>query len=448
MTSDPEPLQGFPAYVSALLLQDREVLVVGGGHVAQATIPRLLQTGARVRVVAPQVTDTLREQALQGQLHWEEREFRDGDLDGSWYVIAATDSPAVNAMVAQSCEARRTFCERPDAADQGSGWTPAIAHVDADGVSGAVVGGRDPGRVRTVREAVGKALVFSPSAEEFPPGTVVLVGGGPGDPGLMTTAGLAAIRGADVIVHDRLGPLELLAEARADAEILNVGKVPYGPSTPQEEINGLLIDRARKNLRVVRLKGGDNYVFGRGGEEWLECAEAGVPVRVIPGVTSAVAVPALAGIPVTHRALSQGFCVVGGHVPPGHEQSDVNWRSLAQSGLTLVILMGVKHLTAIADELITGGLSPQTPAAVIVEGTTDQQWSLRSTLGNIGHEAVAAGVYPPAVIVVGAVAALELNGAGANGYIDARATERTEVLSDPRCTDGVGSWLADSRQWV
>lgn len=358
MTADRESFQGFPAHQSAELLQDKDVLAVGGGHVAQGT----------------------------------------------------------------------------------------IAHVYADDVSITITGGSDPGRVRAVRQAVIKALASLPSAEEFPPGTVVLVGGGPGDPGLMTTAGLAAIRGADVIIHDRLGPMELLAEARADAEILNVGKVPYGPSTPQEEINGLLIDRARRNLRVVRLKGGDNYVFGRGGEEWLECAEAGVPVRVIPGVTSALAVPALAGIPVTHRTLSQGLCVVGGHVPPGHERSDVNWQALAQSGLTLVILMGVKHLAAIADELIMGGLSPETPAAVIIEGTTHQQWSLRSTLGNIGDEAAAAGVHPPAVIVIGAVAALELHSAAANGYTN--ATERGEGMPDPRCTDGVGSWLSKTRHWV
>ncbi|MGO1384926.1 MAG: uroporphyrinogen-III C-methyltransferase [Arachnia sp.] len=248
----------------------------------------------------------------------------------------------------------------------------------------------------------------NPSEGRFPRGTVVLVGGGPGDPGLMTSAGLAAIRGADVIVHDRLGPVELLAEVREDAEIINVGKVPHGPFTPQEDINRILIDRARKHLRVVRLKGGDNYVFGRGGEEWLQCAEAGVPVRVIPGVTSAVAVPALAGIPVTHRTLSQGFCVVGGHVPPGHAQSDVNWAALARSGITLVILMGVTHLAEIAEELMKGGLPPETPAAVVVEGTTKRQRSVRSTLAKVSMDAAKAGVSPPAVVVVGAVAGLEL----------------------------------------
>ena len=440
MASRPESPQGSPAYLSGLLLQDKDVLVVGGGAVAQRRIPRLLQVGARVRVVAPQITDILREQAIRGQLRWEEREFRDGDLDGAWYVIAATGSPAINATVAHGCEVRRTFCVRADAADLGSAWTPATA--DVDDLTVAVIGRQDPRRSRTVREAVVKALASTPSEEEFPPGTVVLVGGGPGDPGLMTSAGLAAIRGADVIIHDRLGPVELLAEAREGAEILNVGKVPHGPFTPQEEINRLLIDRARQHLRVVRLKGGDNYVFGRGGEEWLECAEAGVPVRVIPGVTSAVAVPALAGIPVTHRTLSQGFCVVGGHVPPGHDRSDVNWQALARSGLTLVILMGVKNLTEIADELVKGGLSPQTPAAVIVEGTTTRQRSLRSDLAHVGHEAAAAGVRPPAIIVVGAVAALELDDKSADGYPS--DTARTETTPDPLRINSVGSLMAST----
>ena len=440
MASRVESPQGSPAYLSGLLLQDKDVLVVGGGAVAQRRIPRLLQVGARVTVVAPQITDILGDLAIRGQLRWQERAFTDGDLDGAWYVIAATDSPTANAAVAHGCESRRTFCVRADAADLGSAWTPATA--DVDDLSVAVIGRRDPRRSRIVKEAVVRALDSTPSEEKFPRGTVVLVGGGPGDPGLMTSAGLAAIRGADVIVHDRLGPMELLAEAREDAEIINVGKVPHGPFTPQEEINRILIDRARQRLRVVRLKGGDNYVFGRGGEEWLECAEAGVPVRVIPGVTSAVAVPALAGIPVTHRTLSQGFCVVSGHVPPGHERSDVNWQALARSGLTLVILMGVKNLAEIADELVKGGLSPQTPAAVIVEGTTERQSSLRSKLSSVGHEAAAAGVRPPAIIVVGAVAALTLDDTAAHGY--PRARPGADPSPDPLLVDAVESLMASA----
>lgn len=247
---------------------------------------------------------------------------------------------------------------------------------------------------------------------EIHPGTVTLVGGGPGDPGLITVAGLEAIRQADVLLHDRLGPLELIAQAPEGAEVVNVGKIPHGAFTPQEEINRLLVEHARAGRRVVRLKGGDNYVFGRGGEEWQHCAAAGVPVRVVPGVTSAVSVPAVAGIPVTHRALSQGFCVVSGHVAPGDPRSTVDWAALAQSGLTLVILMGLGQLPAIARALVDGGLAPQTPAAVVEDGTTADQRTIRSNLARVAAETAAAAVRPPAIVVVGAVATLDLTATG------------------------------------
>lgn len=243
---------------------------------------------------------------------------------------------------------------------------------------------------------------------EIQPGTVTLVGGGPGDPGLITVAGLEAIRQADVLLHDRLGPVELIAEAPEGAEVVNVGKIPHGAFTPQEEINRLLVDHARAGSRVVRLKGGDNYVFGRGGEEWQHCAAAGVPVRVVPGVTSAVSVPAVAGIPVTHRSLSQGFCVVSGHVAPGDPRSTVDWAALAKSGLTLVILMGVKQLQAITDALVDGGLPAHTPTAVVEDGTTSDQRVIRGTLTDVAPLTTEAGVRPPAIVVVGDVAGLEL----------------------------------------
>lgn len=243
---------------------------------------------------------------------------------------------------------------------------------------------------------------------EIMPGTVTLVGGGPGDPGLITVAGLEAIRQADVLLHDRLGPVELISEAPGGAVVLNVGKIPHGEFTPQEEINRLLVEHARAGRRVVRLKGGDNYVFGRGGEEWQHCAAAGVPVQVVPGVTSAVSVPAIAGIPVTHRTLSQGFCVVSGHVAPSDPRSTVDWAALASSGLTLVILMGVKQLPAIAAALVEGGLGAATPAAVVEDGTTSDQRVLRSTLAGVADETAEADVRPPAIIVVGDVAGLDL----------------------------------------
>ena len=247
---------------------------------------------------------------------------------------------------------------------------------------------------------------------ELIPGEVVLVGGGPGDPDLLTVAGLRAIRQADVIVHDRLGANDALVEAREGTEFVNVGKIPRGAFTPQEDINAILIDRARKGLKVVRLKGGDSFVFGRGGEEWLACIEAEVPVRVIPGVTSAVSVPALAGIPVTHRGLSQGFTVVSGHVPPGDPRSDIDWAALAHSGTSLVLLMGVHNLAVIADTLMSAGLSAETPAAIVSEGSTQRQHRLSGTLGLIAQIAQEEGVKPPAIVIIGTVASFDLASGG------------------------------------
>ncbi len=234
-------------------------------------------------------------------------------------------------------------------------------------------------------------------------GEVVLVGGGPGDPGLLTVAGLEAISSADVIVCDRLAPLDSLRHARPQARIIHVGKIPHGPYTPQEQINAILVEHARQGRTVVRFKGGDNYVFGRGGEEWLACAQAGVPVRVIPGVTSSVAGPALAGIPVTHRSLSQGFIVVSGHVGPDDPRSDVEWGALARSGLTIVVLMGVATLPSIADHLIRHGLDPQTPAATIADAGHPGMRVVRARLDAIAERTDAARIEPPAVTVIGAV---------------------------------------------
>lgn len=243
---------------------------------------------------------------------------------------------------------------------------------------------------------------------QITPGTVVLVGGGPGDPDLITVGGLRAVQQAEVILYDKLAPQAVLAEARVDAELIDVGKIPRGPQTSQEDINAMLITHARAGKRVVRLKGGDNYLFGRGGEEALELAAAGVPVQVIPGVSSAIAAPALAGIPVTHRGLSQGVTIVSGHVPPGDARSDLNWAAFANSGTTLVILMGVKYLPQIVAELTTAGLDAATPAAIVMSAGSPQMRVLRAEVGQLAELAVAEDVRPPAITIIGAVAALEL----------------------------------------
>ncbi|CAM3226909.1 uroporphyrinogen-III C-methyltransferase [Nocardioides dubius] len=238
--------------------------------------------------------------------------------------------------------------------------------------------------------------------EPLRPGTVALVGGGPGDPGLITVAGRAAVEQADVLLVDHLAPRAALAWAAPDAEVIDVAKLPRGAFTPQERINELLIAHAGAGRRVVRLKGGDGFVFGRGGEELQACAEAGVEVRIIPGVTSSVAVPALAGVPVTHRGLVQGFSVISGHVPPEDPTCSLNYRALATSGTTLVVLMGVANLAAITSALIANGLAPETPAAVIARGGHPDQEVRAAALAEIAE--VALGINPPAITVIGAVA--------------------------------------------
>jgi uroporphyrinogen III methyltransferase/synthase len=236
-------------------------------------------------------------------------------------------------------------------------------------------------------------------------GEVWLVGAGPGDPGLLTVRGRELLETADVVVVDRLAAAVLLDAAPPDAEIIHVGKSPTARSWAQEEINAVLVDRARAGARVVRLKGGDPYVLGRGGEEAQACAEAGVACAVVPGITSALAVPALAGIPVTHRDLAQELAIVSGHLPPGHPDSTVDWAGLAASRATIVILMGVARLMDIADALLAGGRGEATPVAVIERGATPAQRVLRTTLDALAIDAIAAGVRSPAVIVVGEVAA-------------------------------------------
>lgn len=235
---------------------------------------------------------------------------------------------------------------------------------------------------------------------------VTLVGGGPGDPDLITVAGLKALQTADVVVTDRLAPLGLLADLGPAVELIDVAKVPRGRFTAQESITALLLDRARQGSRVVRLKGGDNYVFGRGFEEVAQLRAQGVPVRVIPGLTSAVSVPAVADIPVTHRGVVHDFTVISGHLPPGHTDSLVNWEAVAALRGTLVLMMAVENVGAISERLLAAGRSPDQPAAVIVEGSLSTQRTVRTTLAELGRRVHEEAVTPPAIIVIGDVADL------------------------------------------
>lgn len=233
-------------------------------------------------------------------------------------------------------------------------------------------------------------------------GMVYIVGAGPGDPELITVKGLACLRRAEVVLYDRLVASELLREARASAELIDVGKAPQKHRRSQAEINALLIDKARQGRTVVRLKGGDPFVFGRGGEECQALAEAGLAYEVVPGVSSAVAVPAYAGIPVTHRDYASSFTVVTGH-SAGDEAEGVDWAGLPTTG-TLVCLMGVSHLPEIARRLVALGRPADTPAAVIGSGTTGRQTVVEGILADIAVRA--AGVQTPATIVIGEVVRL------------------------------------------
>jgi uroporphyrin-III C-methyltransferase/precorrin-2 dehydrogenase/sirohydrochlorin ferrochelatase len=401
------PDEEFPPYPAGLRLAGRRVVVVGGGHVAQRRIPALLAVGAVVEVVSPAVTPAIEGLVGSGEVTWHERGFRPADLDDAWYVIAATDVRQVNEEVTRAAEERRIFCVRSDDATRASAWTPAVGRHA--GVTVAVLGNRQPQRSAAVRDEIVSALrdgvIDAEAHRDRTPG-VVLVGGGPGHPELVTVAARRALSEADVVVADRLAPRELLSELSPDVELVDVAKLPRGRSASQDEINRVIVDRALQGKRVVRFKGGDPFVFGRGYEEAIACAEAGVPCTVVPGVTSAISVPAAVGIPVTHRGVAHEFTVVSGHVPPDHDTSLVDWDALARMRGTVVLLMAVQNLGAIAARLVSGGRAPSTPVAVIAEGTMPGERTVLSTLEQVAEDVVREDVRPPAIVVVGDVVAV------------------------------------------
>ena len=393
-----------PPYPAGLFLEGRRVVVVGGGHVAQRRVPGLLVSGADVLVVSPEVRPALEGMARGGEITWRRGSFETADLDGAWYVIAATDDPAVNDRITQEAERLRIFCVRSDDARQATAWTPAVGrHGD---VTIAVLGKRTPRRSAALRDAVVDALhdgtITADREASVGPG-VTLVGGGPGDPELLTSAARRVLHEADVVVADRLAPRAVLDELPAHVEVVDAAKLPRGRSAAQEEINRVIVERAREGKRVVRFKGGDPFVFGRGFEEAIVCAEAGVEWRVVPGLTSATSVPALAGVPVTHRGVAHEFAVVSGHIPPGHPDSLVNWPALAGLHGTLVLMMAIDNLGVIADTLVEHGRPADTAVAVVQEGTMPGERTVFSTLQQVAADVARDGIRPPAVVVVGDV---------------------------------------------
>ncbi|MER5421563.1 uroporphyrinogen-III C-methyltransferase [Streptosporangium roseum] len=391
-------------YLLGLRLSGRRVLVVGGGRVAQRRVPALLDAGALVTIVSTSVTHALDDLIATGRVIWEARPYQVGDVDGAWLVQACTDDRAVNTAVAAEAEAKRIWCVRADDKDASAAWTPASGRVDE--ISVAVTAGGDPRRAAGIRDAVVGALrdgTVDARRNRTKPVGVALVGGGPGDPGLITVRGRQLLAQADVVIADRLAPQALLDELSPDVELIDAAKIPYGRYMAQEKINELLIEHAKQGKFVVRLKGGDPFVFGRGGEEMLACAREGIPVIVVPGITSPVAVPAAANVPVTHRGVSQEFHVISVHVPPGDARSTVDWPNLARSGGTLVLMMAVERIGTIAEALIHDGRSPETPVMVVQDGTLPTQRALYATLSTVAERVTAAGIRPPAIVIVGDV---------------------------------------------
>jgi uroporphyrin-III C-methyltransferase / precorrin-2 dehydrogenase / sirohydrochlorin ferrochelatase len=394
-------------YLVGLRLVGKKVVVVGGGTVAQRRLPLLIASGADVHVISRSATPAV--EAMDG-ITLAIREYRDGDLDGAWYAIAATDDPQVNAAVVAEADRHQVFCVRADIAIEGTAVTPAS--FGYAGLSVGVLAGGEHRRSAAIRSAIREALqkglitLDSPESSDVVPGGVALVGGGPGDPELITVRGRRLLAQADVVVADRLAPPELLAELPPHVEVIDAAKIPYGRAMAQDAINAVMIEHARSGKFVVRLKGGDPFVFARGYEEVLACADAGIPVTVVPGVTSAIAVPALAGVPVTHRAVNHEFVVVSGHLAPDHPESLVNWNALAALSGTIVLLMAVERIELFADALLKGGRPADTPVLVVQHGTTPAQQTLRATLADTAEKVRAEGIRPPAIIVIGPVVGL------------------------------------------
>jgi uroporphyrin-III C-methyltransferase / precorrin-2 dehydrogenase / sirohydrochlorin ferrochelatase len=393
------------AYLVGLRLTGRRVVVVGGGTVAQRRLPLLVANGADVHVITRSATPAV--EAMVG-ITLTLREFRDGDLEDAWYVIAATDDPDVNAAVVAEAERRHIFCVRADIAREGTAVTPAS--FEYEGLSVGVLAGGDHRRSAAIRSAIHEALQRGLITAETPgvlPGGVALVGGGPGDPELITVRGRRLLAHADVVVADRLAPPELLAELPPQVEVIDAAKIPYGRAMAQDAINDVLIDRAKAGKFVVRLKGGDPFVFGRGSEELAACREAGVHCEVVPGVSSAIAGPAAAGIPVTARGIARSFAVVTGQ--RAGEGDEVEVTPLAGVD-TVVVLMGRSSLPGFTARLIDAGRDPHTPAACIQSATTPAQRVTVATLATIAEAADRDGLEAPVVTVIGEVARMAAEG--------------------------------------
>ena len=409
-----------PAYPLLLRLEGRPVVVVGGGHVAARRAAVLVDAGAVVTVVSPSLHPSLASLVAAGRVTAVSRRYADGDLAGAWLAHACTDDPAVNAAVAAEAERARVFCVRADDRDASGAWMPAVAR--RGDVVLAVNAGGAPARARALRDQAVEALfpedggappdpstgASPPSADGGAVGRVALVGAGPGDPGLLTVRGRELLAAADVVLVDRLVDRAVLALVRPDCEVVQVGKRGWAGRAPEQQaaIEQAMVAHARAGRQVVRLKGGDPFVFGRGGEEGEALRAAGVAFEVVPGITAAIAAPAYAGIPVTQRGVTHDVAVVSGHLDPDDPASQVRWRAHAEGPATLVVLMGLASLPAVCEALIGYGRDAGTPAACVSRGTTPGQRVVVSDLAHLPAEVERAALPSPAITVVGEVVRL------------------------------------------
>ncbi len=389
-------------------LTGRLVVLVGGGPVAARRLQTFLDEGAQVRIVAPWVCEDIAELVRSDgdRIQWRDRDYLGpADLADAWLVHTAVGELSVDRQVAADAAAARLWCVDATSAATTSASVPARTSVSTpDGrVTIAAHSGGDPRLASSVRDAIATGLAsglipLQHNRARDGEGWVALVGGGPGIDGLLTARGHELLAAADVVVVDRLAPRAVVDRLPESVRVIDVGKTPGHHPVPQTRINDILVEEAQRGLGVVRLKGGDPYVLGRGGEERTACEAHGIRVEVVPGVTSAIAVPAAAGIPVTHRGVARGFTVLTGHEDIAHVP--------ASSDHTLVLLMGVSHLGRTAELLVEHGHSPDCPVAVVERGFHPSQRTTVGTLATIDAEATAAGVEAPAVVVVGDVVRL------------------------------------------
>ncbi|MFQ2668295.1 siroheme synthase CysG [Aeromonas caviae] len=439
-------------------LDNKPVLLIGGGEVAERKARLLLDAGAQLTVVAPELDPELAELAANGSIEWLAGEFAPQQLAGKWLVVAATDRREVNALVYQSANQARIFANVVDDPKRSSFIMPSI--IDRSPLMVAISsGGKAPVLARLLREKLeallpqhlgavatfagslrervkarfasmgerrrfwerllgadrlGQALARGDHAsahqladslfadESQTGGEVVLVGAGPGDPGLLTLHALRQMQQADVVVYDRLVSDEVMALVRRDAKRIFVGKQAGNHCVPQEGINQLLLEEAKKGQRVVRLKGGDPFIFGRGGEELETLVGTGIGFQVVPGITAASGCAAYAGIPLTHRDHAQSVRFVTAHGKGGAQ--DLDWPLLAKDRQTLVFYMGLSSCATIREQLLAHGKGGDTPVALIERGTQPSQRVIRGTLDRLPELAV--GVESPAIIMVGSVVTL------------------------------------------